>query len=209
MKILILENDPIFGRVLQQFLSKEGYDVVWLSSVNQAEESTFNAKFDLYIFDINLSTNREGIKLLHSLRFADDQTPAIFITDMCELQSMEDGFKLGALDYIKKPFEPMELLIRIKAKCKQEKIIYGDIEFFPSTETILQNKTTVDLGIVPCCIFLKLISNLGKVISKDELLECLEQPSFNALRVNLTKIKKRLKVNIINIRSKGYLLEKL
>ncbi len=209
MKILILENDQIFGRVLQQFLSKEGYDVLWLNSVSQAEESTFNAKFDLYIFDINLSNEREGIELFHSLRFADDQTPTIFITDMCELQSMEEGFKLGALDYIKKPFEPMELLIRIKAKCKTEKIIHGDIEFFPSTETILQKSTIVDLGIVPCCIFKKLMSNIGKVISKDELLKCLEQPSFNALRVNIAKIKKKLKLNIINIRSKGYLLEKL
>jgi len=208
MKILILEDDQIFGGTLELFLTQQGYDVEWVTCIEDAENITFDQNFDLYLFDINLPDGR-GLTLLDSLRFAEDNTPTIFITALVDMESMAEGFKLGALDYIKKPFNPAELLIRIEAKFKQETIFYGNIEFEPNTQMIRVNKKIIDIGLVPTCVFEKLIKNIGTTVSKEELLECLDHPSANALRVAITKIKQKLNIEITNIRAKGYLLEEI
>ena len=208
MKILILEDDQIFGGTLELFLTQEGYTVEWVTSIEEAEDITFEQYFDLYLFDINLPDGR-GLTLLDSLRFADDKTPTIFITALVDMESMAEGFKLGALDYIKKPFNPAELLIRIEAKFKQETIIYGAVEFEPNTQMIKVKKKVVDIGLVPTRVFEKLIKNIGTTIRKEDLLECLDHPSANALRVAITKIKQKLNIEITNIRAKGYILEEL
>jgi len=92
----------------------------------------------------------------------------------------------------------------------QEKIMtYGEIEYDPSSKIVTLNKETIDIGLVPTYLFEKLIQNIGKVVKSEELLEFLERPSQNALRVNLTKIKQKLNIKITNIRARGYLLEEL
>ncbi len=207
MKILLLEDDQILGETIEIFLTQENYTVLWVTTIEEAEEATFNNHFDLYLFDINLPEGT-GLSLLQDLRYAEDTTPTIFITALTDMNSMAKGFKLGALDYIKKPFDPEELLIRIGAKFKEENIQYGNIFYSPDTQTIRLEGKVVDIGIVPTKIFAKLIDNVGSVVYKEELLDCLEHPSDNALRVNMTKIKQKLSIEIKNIRSRGYLLEK-
>jgi len=206
MKILIVEDDHIFGETLELFLTKKGYDIEWVTTIEEAEEITFNQKFDLYLFDINLPDG-SGLSLLEALHFAEDDTPTIFITALTDLNSMAKGFKLGAVDYIKKPFVPKELLIRIEAKFMERTIKYGDIEYNPSTKIVIKSGEPIDIGRVPTKIFAKLLKNRGSIVSKRELLESLEQPSDNALRVNLTKIKQKLSVEIKNIHSRGYILK--
>jgi len=92
----------------------------------------------------------------------------------------------------------------------QEKTItYGEIEYDPSSKIIKLNQQIVNVGLVPTYLFETLLQNRGKLVHYKELLKCLEQPSQNALRVNLTKIKKELKIHITNIRAQGYILEEL
>ena len=92
----------------------------------------------------------------------------------------------------------------------QEKTItYGEIEYDPSSKIIKLNQRIVEMGLIPTTLFETLLQNRGKLVHYKTLLNCLEQPSQNALRVNLTKIKKELKIRITNIRSQGYLLEEL
>jgi len=208
MKILLLEDDQILGETLEIFLTQEHHKVLWVTTIEEAEEVTFNEQFDLYLFDINLPEGT-GLSLLQDLRYAEDSTPTIFITALTDMNSMAKGFKLGALDYIKKPFDPEELLIRIGAKFKdkEENIQYGDILYSPATQTIRMNGKVVDIGSVPTKIFAKLIANIGSVVNKQELLDCLDHASDNALRVNMTKIKQKLSIEVKNIRSRGYMLE--
>jgi len=206
MKILIVEDDQVFGETLELFLIKKGYNIDWVKTVEDAEEITFNNRFDLYLFDINLPDGT-GLNLLEALRFAEDETPTIFITALTDLNSMAKGFKLGAVDYIKKPFVPKELLIRIEAKFMEKIIKYGDISYNPSSNIIMKNQEPIEIGRVPTKLFAKLLKHRGSIVSKRDLLESLEQPSDNALRVNLTKIKQRLSVEIKNIHSRGYILK--
>ena len=208
MKLLLLEDDHILSETLQLFLSKEGYDVDTALSIEEAEELTFQHNYDLYLLDINLPQGN-GLDLLKSLRYAEDTTPTIFITALTDMHSMSEGFQLGAIDYIKKPFDPQELLIRIAAKFTTDTIVYKHLEYDPQSQIIRVNSEIIDLGNVQLKIFEKLLCQSGSVITKEELYECLENVSSTALRVAITKIKQKLNIDIKNIRGKGYILEKL
>ena len=208
MKLLLLEDDHILSETLQLFLSKEGYDVDTALSIEEAEELTFKNTYDLYLLDINLPEGN-GLDLLESLRHAEDTTPTIFITALTDINSMAEGFKLGAIDYIKKPFDPQELLIRISAKFATDILYYRHLEYDPHSQIIRANGEIVDLGNMQLKIFEKLLCQCGSVITKEAFYECLDHTSDTALRVAITKIKQRLDIDIKNIRGKGYILEKL
>ena len=208
MKLLLLEDDQVLNETLEHFLSREGYSVDIASSIEEAEDLTFDNKYDLYLLDINLPQG-SGLKLLESLRNAEDNTSTIFITANIDMVSMAEGFQLGAMDYIKKPFDPQELLIRIAAKFQKHSIEYAHIMYDPHSQILRAHGSIVDLGNVQFKIFEKLICRCGEVLKKEELYECLEHASDTALRVALTKIKQKLNIDIKNIRGKGYILEKL
>ena len=208
MRLLLLEDDHILSETLQLFLSKAGHEVDVALSIVEAEDLTFDNQYDLYLLDINLPQGN-GLELLSSLRYAEDITPTIFITALTDMASMAEGFKLGAIDYIKKPFDPEELLIRIAAKFTDEIISYKHLAYDPKSQIIRSNGEILDLGNVQLKIFEKLLSQCGAVITKETLYECLDHTSDAALRVAMTKIKQKLNIDIKNIRGKGYILEKL
>jgi len=206
MKILILEDNQTFATTLKKNLQQENYSVEHVSSIKEAENITFSRQFDLYLFDIHLQDGN-ALNFLEMLRFAGDHTATLFMTTQDDIKELEKAFSLGAFDYVKKPFNPIELLIRIDAQFKQTTIIYKHIEFNPLSKMIKSNNKVIDIGIVPTNVFSKLIMKIDTIITKEELMECLDQPSPNALRVAISKIKQRLNIEIKNIRAKGYLLE--
>ena len=208
MKILLLEDDQILSETLELFLTKAGYEVDMALSMEEAEDLSFDNRYDLYLLDINLPKG-DGLELLESLRYAEDNTPTIFITAMRDMDSMAKGFQLGAIDYIKKPFDPEELLIRIGAKFVTSNISYGDIEYDGASKIIRYQDEVLDLGNVQFVIFEKLLCSCGSLVTTQELYDVLEHTSNSALRVAITKLKQRLNIEIKNIRGKGYMLEEI
>ncbi len=208
MRILLLEDDRMLSETIAYLLESEGYTVETVYSVEEAENATFDAHYDLYLFDINLNDG-SGLRLLESLRNAEDETPTIFITALQDIKTIEESFKLGAIDYIKKPFEPEELLIRVRAKFTQDLLHYGDVSYDPKNEIVRKNGRVVNLGSVQMAVFVELLKHCGEVVGKERLYDCLEYGSDSALRVAISKIKQRLDVNVRNIRGKGYMLEAL
>jgi len=208
MKLLLLEDDQILSETLEHFLSRAGYEIDVALTMEEAEDLTFENKYDLYLLDINLPEG-SGLELLEALRYAEDTTPTIFITALTDMSSISQGFKLGAMDYIKKPFDPEELLIRLQAKFKNDILYCGDIEFDQEAEVLRKNGEIIDIGNVQYKIFTTLLKDQGNVVTKVTLYECLDHTSDTALRVAITKIKQRLGVEITNIRGKGYIIEKV
>ncbi len=206
MKLLLLEDDQILSETLEDFLLRAGYEVDLALSEAEAEELTFARKYDLYLFDINLPTGN-GLDFLRALRHAEDETPTIFITALTDMNSMARGFELDAIDYIKKPFEPEELLIRLKAKFKDDLLYYDDIQYDPKNNILRKAGEVVHIGKVPCRVFVTLLKHRGNVVTQEILFECLEHPSGNALRVAINKVKQKLDIEITNIRGEGYMLE--
>ncbi|MEJ2501616.1 MAG: response regulator transcription factor [Campylobacterales bacterium] len=171
---------------------------------------SFETGFDLNLFDINVPL-LNGFDLLGSLRGADDRTPAIFISALRDIASMTKGFAAGAEDYLKKPFDVDELLLRIRARTRTlgGSIRYGDVAFDPADGTVSKAGRPVDLGEIRTELFRLLVSNVGQTIDKMRLQELLEQPSDQALRFHISRLKQQLGIDITNVRGVGYRLESL
>jgi len=207
-KILLLEDDRALGETLYELLREDGYDVDWVIDGAEAADKTFEQKYDLYIFDINVP-EIDGFDLLESLRNAKDNTPTIFISALVDIKTIAKGFDLGADDYIKKPFFPEELLIRVNAKLSKTSYIIkcGDVEFDPASGTLKRNGNIVPLGEVQLSLLNHFLNNIGQVIDKSVLMDCLEHPSSTALRVAINKLKEKTGLEFKNIRGVGYVLE--
>lgn len=207
-KILLLEDDIELGDTIQELLEYEEYDVTLVRDGTKALDESYESKYDLYIFDINVP-EISGLELLSSLRQAEDKTPAIFISALVDMKSIAAGFAVGADDYIKKPFFPQELLIRVNAKFMQinKNIIYKNLEYNPQTKLLKKSAKNISLGETQIALFEQFILNIGRVLDKSILLECLEHPSDTALRVAINKLKNTLDLDIKNIRGVGYTLE--
>ena len=205
MKILLLEDDYNLAESLKDVLELEGYEVDIASLAEEAYKKTFNKNYDLYIFDINLP-DENGIEALKNLRFAGDETPTIYITALTDIDTMAKAFESGAEDFIKKPFEVEELLIRLKAKFnkKNKEIKIKDIIYNPLTKEIKKNGKIIQLGDTLKNIFHELATNLNKIVPKEKLLDYTSEKS---LRVNINKLKNKLDLEIKNIRGEGYIIE--
>ena len=126
MKILLLEDDLMLSEVIVEHLEDYGYELTAVYDGIEAEDLLFEEKFDLLLLDVNVPL-LNGFELLKSLRDAGNVTPAIFITSMNSSQNVSEGFELGANDYLKKPFEMIELKARIENIKRQFKIDASDV----------------------------------------------------------------------------------
>jgi len=204
-KLLLLEDDPNLSKSLIKYLQFNGYSVDWAKNGEEAIEMSYENSYDLYLFDINVPLIN-GVDLLTELRGAEDFTPTIIISAMVDIASVTKGFIAGADDYVKKPFDPEELLIRIKAKTSSLKknLIFRDFEINLETKEIKYKREILYLGIVQKKLLVSLIQNYPNPVTKDELLLLLDKPSDLALRVNIAKLKKALGIKIKSIRGVGY-----
>ncbi len=210
VKILLLEDDHILCESLTEYLELEGYSVDRAHRGEEVFDLTFDTRYDLYILDINVP-DINGFDVLKALKESGDETPAIYVTALTDVSSISKGFSIGAEDYIKKPFDPEELVIRIKSRylIKDKTISYKDLVYEPSSKLLQKNGKTIGLGGIQLNLFHTLIMRIDKIVDHFELMDLLEQPSANALRVNLAKLKNKLDIDIKNIRGQGYMIEKV
>jgi DNA-binding response OmpR family regulator len=208
-KILLLEDDTDLGETITGILETQHYQVDYVKRGNDTIEYSYQNRYDLYIFDINVP-DMDGLEILESLRHAEDMTPTIFISAMTDLKTILKGFEAGAYDFIKKPFFLEELVLKVNLKLSDEdkKIVYGDLEYFPSEHKLLKKGEIVTLGEVGLSIFTLFINNFNRLISKNELYESIENSSPTALRFHISNLKKITGLEIKNIRGQGYIVEK-
>jgi len=213
MKILILEDDKLFNDTLEDFLEEEGFETVTALDPYTALDITFEQKFDLYLFDVNLPYET-GFSLLKQLRDAGDKTPTIFLTSRDDKSSLTEGFDVGADDYMKKPIDLDELLLRIRAllrrQVRSEKIQVGEYVVDVQTKVLSLDNEVIKLGVKTMDLLLLLLSTNGEVVSmqtiEEELWHSNEEVSLGAVRVYITALKKHFP-DIENIRGVGYRLK--
>jgi len=205
IRLLLLEDDPNLAKTLKKYLERNGYAVDWAKDGEEALDLSYTNGYDLYLFDINVPLIN-GIDLLSDLRNAEDMTPTIIISALVDVASVTKGFIAGADDYLKKPFDPDELLVRIQAKTTglRKTLKFKAFEVDLQNDTIYKEGEELHLGTVQKGILLALIKNHPNPVTKDELLLLHENPSDVALRVNITKLKKNLDLTIENVRGVGY-----
>jgi DNA-binding response OmpR family regulator len=210
IKILLLEDDEILAQTMVQILKQEDYEVTLVSDGEEVLDHTYEEKFDLYLFDINVPL-LNGLDTLKLLREAQDSTPTFFITALRDTKTTLEGFERGCDDYIKKPFDLDELLARIKAVLKRKNPVlnYGNITFDLLENRVFIEEEEISLGLVEKDIFSLLIKNVNMTVNKSTFFDYMNKPSDSALRVLISKLKKILDLNITNTKGIGYKLEKV
>lgn len=213
-RILLVEDDVILSETLVELLEFEGYDVSLAGSGNEALELSSKCEFELFILDVNIP-DFNGFELLEMLRDANNLTPAIFLTSMNDIKSLSRGFELGAEDYIKKPFDFDELIVRIKAilrksfDSKGDEMIYGELVYKISTNDLIDiNGKVIIVRPQEKKLLQIFFKHIDKTLAKEDLLYELgsdNEASEGALRVYLTKLRK-LGLVIVSQKGVGYKL---
>jgi DNA-binding response OmpR family regulator len=213
-KILLLEDDPLLGETLVDLLEEEGCDVIHCKNGQEVLDITFKERFDLYLLDINVPLIN-GLDILRSLRTADDKTPTIFLTSHKEKEKICEGFESGADDYIQKPFDSYELLLRIKAVLKRTNgdtnECIAELCHDKKRKRIFYKEVELDLSQKEYLLLALFIKNVNQVVTKEMILEELwhssEDVSDGAIRVYINRLKHFLDEAMIeNIRAVGYRL---
>lgn len=213
MKLLLVEDDKVLGETICDLLESEAYEVEWVQDGEAALDSTYVSHFDLLLLDVNVPFIN-GFELLSSLRESGDETPAIFITALLDVASLKKGFASGADDYLRKPFDMDELLIRIGVAIERsfashsQEVRCGKLLLDLRQETFSYDGTELSLTPYEHIILTMLIKQPEQVVRKEEMLYGLapdDEASANAFRVHISKLKK-LGIPIENIRGIGYRL---
>ncbi len=176
MKILLLEDDPILSEVIVEHLEYYNYEVASVYTGLEAEVLIYKEKFDLLLLDVNVPL-LNGFELIKGLRSSGNLTPVIFITSMNSPQNVEEGFTLGANDYLKKPFEMIELKARIENIKRHFKIdessiiqIKDEVSYESSKYLLHWGGKEEKLSKKEGDFLAYFLQNRGKVISNDELM---------------------------------------
>ena len=212
-KILLLEDDRLFSETLKDFLEDEGFGVDIALDPYSAYDLAYEKDYDLYLFDINLPFEN-GIETLKSLKQSGDRTPAIFITSRDDKDSLMDGFKAGVDDYIKKPIDLDELLMRITALLKRSQtkhlVQLGEYSLDYDKKDLHHNGKALHLGLKSFALLELLVENDKKLLNYVEIYSKVwgaEEPSNGALRVYIAKLKKYFPNAIKTIRGYGYIFD--
>ena len=222
LRILLCEDDENLGMLLREYLQAKGYAAELYPDGEAGYKAFLKNKYDLCVFDV-MMPKKDGFTLAQEVRAANAEIPIIFLTAKTLKEDILEGFKIGADDYITKPFSMEELTFRIEAilrrvrgKKNKESSIYkiGKFTFdtqkqilsTPEKQTKLTTKESELLGL--------LCAHANEILQRDFALKTIwiDDNYFNArsMDVYITKLRKHLKedesIEIINIHGKGYKL---
>jgi len=215
-KILLLEDDVTLSETVVEFLEENGFEVIAAYDGEQASDIMYENVFDLFLLDVNVP-HINGFELLKQKRDEGTKTPAIYITSLNSIDSLEDGYKSGCDDYIRKPFVLKELLFRIDSILKRgyfhevnERISISDsIQYNTESNLLYVDSVEVQLNTKEAALLKLFLQNKEEVISHERILETLwtyeETPSEFALRTYIKNLRKIIgKEKIVNIKKLGY-----
>ncbi len=214
-KILLVEDDKILSETLIELLEDEGYNMTLAQTANEALDATYTAEFELLLLDVNIP-DFNGFELLKMLRDSGNSTPSIFLTSLNDIASLSRGFEVGADDYMKKPFDFDELLVRIQAllrksfSAKEDDVKYKTFIYKIATNELLDGTELILLAPQEKKLLSILFKRIEETVTKQELLHELDgvqESSEGALRVYITKLRK-VGLEIQTIKGIGYRLVK-
>jgi DNA-binding response OmpR family regulator len=220
--ILLVEDDKNLAFVVKDNLLDAGYDVIHVSDGDEAIKRFLEDRVDLVLLDIMLP-RQDGFSVAETIREKDKQTPIIFLTAKDFKEDRIKGFQLGADDYVTKPFELEELLLRIEAVLRrtsddeidhETRFRFGLFEFEPASLSLWTKKARFTMTKKEAALLVELVRNEDRVVERPELLKKVwgKDGYFvgRSMDVYMTKIRKYLKedpsIEIVNIHGVGFKL---
>jgi len=213
-KILLLEDDLNLRETIEEELEEENCTVISTDKSYDVIELTYEEKFDIYLFDVNV-IGMNGFELLKALREAGDETPTIFITSKNKTQDVIEGFDVGASDYLKKPFDIEELMARIFRflKTKKSYSISDDVTYLADSYEVINKDKKIVLNRRDAQILEYFLKHKNQIVSKEQILDDVYEGEYitdSTFRGYIKKIKNAIgEEHLRNIRGEGYIFEAL
>lgn len=220
-KILFVEDESDMSLIVSDTLRGQGYDVTTAGNGIEGIEKFKSEGADIIVADV-MMPKMDGFAMAREIRRLSPEIPLIFLTAKSTVDDVEKGFETGADDYLKKPFELRELIIRIKALLRRHgsrhnaeiRFSIGRYIFDVTTQTLSLDGKEKELSHFEARILEKLASNIGKTVDASELMIAVwqrDEPSNrNSLHGYIHKLRRALRhdqaITIINQRGFGYML---
>ena len=220
-KILLAEDDSNLGVLLCEYLQAKDYSADLAHDGEEAYNMFINDKYDLCIFDV-MMPKKDGFTLAKEVRMANVEVPIVFLTARNVKEDILQGFKIGADDYLTKPFSMEELIMRIEAILRRTSgespvlDVYklSRFRFDTQKQQLIDGDNIIKLTTKESELLKLLCTNANKVLERQVALKTIwvDDNYFNArsMDVYITKLRKHLKddptVEIINVHGKGYKL---
>jgi len=219
VRILLVEDDPSLGETTARALHSQGWAVDWITNGESIPNAARLVAYDLVVLDVGLP-GIDGFEVLRRLRSESRNMPVLMLTARDAVEDRVHGLQLGADDYLVKPFALTELLARIQAVTRRfhahqhNELLLGSLRLDLSAKRAFHGDKSIELLPREWAVLVYLLNNLGRVVSKDQILEAIsgwdETPSGNAIEVYVSRLRAKLAntgVSIRAIRGFGYLVE--
>ncbi|GAA4407708.1 response regulator transcription factor [Nibrella viscosa] len=222
-KILVVEDDPNLGQLLEEYLTLKGYETDRATDGNQGLQQFMQGEYDLCILDV-MMPKKDGFTLAKEIRMSERDVPIIFLTAKSMKEDTIQGFKVGADDYITKPFSMEELLLRIQAILRRyqrtavqpETAVYqiGSFSFDYPHQMLSRNGHSQKLTSKESELLKLFAQNLNHPLSRSFALKMVwgDDSYFNArsMDVYITKLRKYLRedetIQLVNVHGEGFKL---
>ncbi|WP_198014777.1 response regulator transcription factor [Hippea sp. KM1] len=211
IRVLIVEDDKYLGDAVKLYLNKNGFECDWISD-DRDVASTLNFKgYDVVILDLMLKYEK-GENILSMIK-SKYNLPVIILTAKGKIEDKKTCFELGADDYMVKPFDPRELVLRIKSVCRRygdETVKVGDVRIDLSKETVMRNGENVNLTKKEWDLLTFLVKNRNRVVSSDEILSYVwpdGEAGDDSVRAYIKRLRDALGHSLIEtVKGRGYRL---
>ena len=215
--ILVVDDDDGIRSLVKQYLNENNFLVTTSNSAEDAEEKILIIKFDLIVLDV-MMTGKSGLEFIRNNKSKID-TPIILLTAKGETKDRVTGLEIGADDYLSKPFEPKELILRIKnilnktKKNDQKRIIlFDNIKIDLNKLLVIKNGNKFKINNTEKVILEKMINNPGKTFSREDIGKLIDLDKERSIDVIITRLRKKIETDPKNpkylqtLRGVGYVL---
>ncbi len=209
--MLIVEDDRMLGETLKEFLESQGFVVDWLYDPREVIELLEVSSYDVIVLDL-MMPHMSGEELLVKIRQKDKRTPVLILTAKARLEDKERCFSQGADDYLTKPFEPRELLLRLRALCRRrapERFLkVGSVEIDLDAERVSVGGKELRLTKRDWLILKLLAENRGRFVPSEEILNYVwgaQAVGDEVVRAHIKNLRRVLPEGFIqSVKGRGY-----
>jgi len=215
--ILVVDDDEGIRNLVKQYLNENNYLITTANSAEDAKEKVSIIKFDLIVLDV-MMPGKSGLEFTTENK-KKINTPIILLTAKGETEERVEGLEVGADDYLPKPFEPKELVLRIKnilnkTKNKNQKrfVEFDNIKIDLNKLIIIKNNTEFKINNTEKIILEKMINAPGETFSRDSIGNLIDIDKERSIDVIITRLRKKIEIDPKNpkylqtIRGAGYVL---
>lgn len=221
--ILIVDDDRRIRQLLQKFLSDNGYRTSTAGDANEARKKLGNLIFDIIVLDV-MMPDETGLDLTRALRERNNDIPILLLTALAEVDQRIEGLQTGADDYLPKPFEPQELLLRIRNILRRQavmpqidlvppdEVVFGPYKFILERGELTCNGKRVPLTTRENELLKHFATNSGQIVPRDDLTDGQENISERAIDVQINRLRRKIEsdprnpVYLQTVRGAGYIL---